>query len=137
MVLFWNIFTWIPIPLSFWFTLRAFDFGAPIPWQAPVLMLPAMALALTIPGAPAGVGLVQFAVKLTLDSTFATLPVAANFAETVAAASILIHLSQFGPEVILGVISFMIEGLSTKDISAGRSMTGSEAPVGPILSRDK
>ena len=129
MVLFWNIFTWIPIPLSFWFALRAFDFGAPIPWQAPVLMLPAMALALTIPGAPAGVGLVQFAVKLTLDSTFAALPVVTNFAETVAAASILIHLSQFGPEVILGVISFMIEGLSTKDISAGRRMAGSEATV--------
>ncbi|MBN1992196.1 MAG: flippase-like domain-containing protein [Anaerolineae bacterium] len=122
MVLLWNVFTWIPIPLAFWFALKAFDFGAPLPWQTSVLMLPAMALALTIPGAPAGVGLVQFAAKLTLDSTFAGLPVAPNFAETVAAATIILHLSQFIPEVIAGVISFMVEGLSTKDIDAGRSM---------------
>ena len=126
-VLLWNICTWIPIPISFWFALQAFDFGADIPWQAPVLMLPAMALALTIPGAPGGVGLVQFAVKLTMDATFANLKVAANFAEQVAAASIVIHLSQFVPEVIAGVISFMYEGLSTKDISAGTQMSGEEA----------
>jgi len=126
-VLLWNICTWIPIPISFWFALQAFDFGPDIPWQAPVLMLPAMALALTIPGAPGGVGLVQFAVKLTMDATFANLKVAANFAEQVAAASIVIHLSQFVPEVIAGVISFMYEGLSTKDISAGTQMRDEEA----------
>jgi uncharacterized membrane protein YbhN (UPF0104 family) len=124
-VLLWNALTWIPVPLSFWFALQAFDFGVAIPWQAPVLMLPAMALALTIPGAPAGVGLVQFAVKLTLDSTFAYLRVAKDFAEQVAAASVVIHLSQFVPEVILGIISFMYEGLSTKDISAGTQMSDS------------
>ncbi len=126
LVLLWNTFTWIPIPLALWAALLAFDFGSPIPWQTPVLMLPALALALTIPGAPAGVGLVQFAVKLTMDSTFVGLPVVANFAELVAAASIVIHVSQFLPEIIPGVISFMVEGLSSKDISAGRSMTGSE-----------
>jgi len=115
MVVWWNFWTWVVIPISFWFVLLAFDFGATVPWTAPVLMLPAMALALTIPGAPGGVGLVQFSVKLTLDSTFVDMPVAANFGETVAAASILIHLSQLGPEVILGVISFMFEGLSTGD----------------------
>jgi uncharacterized protein (TIRG00374 family) len=126
MVIFWNILTWIFIPISFWFTLLAFDFGAPVPWTAPVLMLPALALAFTVPGAPGGVGLAQLAVKLTLDTTFAGLPVAPSFEETVAAASIIIHISQLGPEVILGAISFMIEGLSTTDIQAGRQMAGSE-----------
>ncbi|MBN1217721.1 MAG: flippase-like domain-containing protein [Anaerolineae bacterium] len=130
MVLLWNICTWIPIPISFWFALKAFDFGVTIPWQAPVLMLPAIALALTIPGAPAGVGLVQFSIKLTMDATFAQLPVAADFAEQVAAASIVIHLSQFGPEVIAGVISFVIEGLSTKDISTGTQMASNEVASG-------
>jgi hypothetical protein len=125
-VLLWNICTWIPIPISFWFALAAFDFGAVIPWQAPVLLLPAMALALTIPGAPGGIGLVQFSVKLTLDATFANLNVAADFAEQVAAASIVIHLSQFVPEVIPGIISFMVEGLSSKDISAGTQISDSE-----------
>lgn len=127
MVIFWNIWTWAVIPISFWFTLLAFDFGAPIPWPAPVLLLPTLALALTIPGAPGGVGLVQFAAKLTLDITFAGLPVAPNFEEIVAAASILIHVSQLGPEVVPGIISFMIEGLSAGDVRAGRTMTGSEA----------
>lgn len=125
MVLLWNTFTWIMIPISFWFALLALDFGVAVPWQAPVLMLPTMALGLTIPAAPGGVGVVQAAVKLTLDLTFAGLPVAPTFAESVAAASILIHVSQFLPEIIPGFISFFIEGLSTSDISAGRSVAGS------------
>lgn len=130
MVIFWNIWTWVMIPISFWFALLAFDFGSPVPWTAPVLLLPAMALALTIPGAPGGVGLVQFAVKLALDSTFLDLPTAANFAETVAAASIFLHLSQLAPEVLIGIISFMYEGLSTSDIKAGQEqITGSEVVV--------
>jgi hypothetical protein len=126
MVIFWNILTWVFIPFSFWFTLLAFDFGSPVPWTTPVLLLPALALAFTVPGAPGGVGLVQLAVKLTLDTTFAGLPVAPDFEETVAAASIIIHLSQLAPEVVLGVFAFMIEGLSTSDIRAGRQMASSE-----------
>jgi uncharacterized protein (TIRG00374 family) len=122
MVTLWNAFTWVMIPISFWFGLLAFDFGTPIPWQAPVLMLPLMALGLTIPGAPGGLGAVQAAIKLTLDISFAGLPVAANFAEAVAAATILIHLSQFLPEIIPGFISFFIEGLTTSDLSAGREI---------------
>jgi hypothetical protein len=86
-----------------------------------------MALSLTVPGAPGGVGLVQAAVKLTLDVTFAGLAVAPNFEESVAAASILIHFSQFAPEVIPGIISFMIEGLSAEDISAGREVVKNES----------
>lgn len=129
MVSLWNILTWVFIPVSLWFALLALNFGAPVPWQAPVLMLPALALGLTIPGAPGGVGVVQAAVKLTLDLTFANLPVAANFQEVVAAAGILIHFSQFAPEVIPGIISFMFEGLSTSDISAGRSLKTSRTQI--------
>lgn len=124
MVTLWNILTWVMTPISFWFALLALDFGPPVPWQAPVLMLPAMALGLTIPAAPGGVGVVQAAVKLTLDLTFAGLPVAADFEEKVAAASILIHVSQFLPEVIPGFISFMYEGLSAGDLTAGRTVSG-------------
>ena len=85
-------------------------------------MLPALALALTIPGAPAGIGLVQFAAKYTTETTMAGLVEAEHLAATAAAASIVIHLSQFAPEVVAGVISFLVEGLSTRDISAGRSI---------------
>lgn len=126
MVTLWNILTWLTVPISFWFALQAFDFGAAIPWSAPVLMLPAMALSLTIPGAPGGLGLVQAAVKLTLDLTFSGLPVAPNFEESVAAAGILIHLSQFVPEVIFGIFAFMVEGLSTSEIRAGRGIASAQ-----------
>ncbi|HXV96836.1 MAG TPA: lysylphosphatidylglycerol synthase transmembrane domain-containing protein [Anaerolineae bacterium] len=129
MVTFWNMLTWIMIPISFWFALLAFDFGSPIPWQAPLLMLPAMALGLTVPAAPGGVGLVQAAIKLTLDLTFAGLPVAANFQETVAAAGILIHFCQFAPEVIPGIFCFMYEGLSTREVGVGRGLTQPEANI--------
>lgn len=126
MVVLWNVLTWVFIPISFWFALLAFDFGSPVPWTAPVLMLPALALAFTVPGAPGGVGLAQLAVKLTLTTTFSGLVTAPDFEETVAAASIIIHVSQLGPEVILGAFSFMIEGLSTSDIQAGRQMASTE-----------
>lgn len=127
MVTLWNVLTWVMIPVSFWFALQAFDFGAPVPWQAAVLMLPMMALGLTIPGAPGGVGAVQAAVKLTLDITFAGLAVGPNFEETVAAATIVIHASQFVPEIIPGIASFFYEGLTPGDISAGRTMASEKA----------
>jgi uncharacterized protein (TIRG00374 family) len=127
MVLLWNALTWIAIPISFYFALLTFDFGAPVTWETAVLMLPAMALALTIPGAPAGLGLVQFAVKLTLDTTYAGVVVAPDFAEKVAAATLIIHFSQFAPEVVAGVISFMYEGLTTRDIASGQQLAASES----------
>jgi uncharacterized protein (TIRG00374 family) len=133
MVTFWNLLTWGVILISFWFALLAFDFGSPVPWQAPMLMLPAMALGLTVPAAPGGLGLVQAAIKLTLDLTFAGLPIAANFQESVAAAGILIHLVQFAPEVIPGIFCFMYEGLSTREVSAGSRLTQPEPSIIPNL----
>jgi uncharacterized protein (TIRG00374 family) len=121
----WNMLTWVFVPISMWLTLLALDFGSPVPWQAPVLMLPVMALGLTVPAAPGGVGLVQAAVKLTLDIT---LPTAAAFKESVAAASLLIHFTQFAPEVIPGVFCFLYEGLSTRDLKAGH-LSNEPSPV--------
>lgn len=122
MVIFWNILTWTAIPFSFWFALLAFDFGAPLPWQAPLLMLPAMALGLAVPSAPGGVGLVQAAIKLTLDITFGAAATGPTFEAAVAAASIMIHITQFAPEVIPGIFLFMYEGLSTSELKATGQM---------------
>jgi glycosyltransferase 2 family protein len=124
MVIFWNILTWTAIPFSFWFALLAFDFGSPLPWQAPLLMLPAMALGLAVPSAPGGVGLVQAAIKLTLDITFGAAATGATFEAAVAAASIMIHITQFAPEVIPGIFLFMYEGLSTSELKATGQMAG-------------
>ena len=128
-VLLWNFFTWVTVPVSFWFVLVAFDFGSPVPWQAPVLMLPALGIALSVPGPPGGVGLFQTAVTLTLNLTYANLPKVTNFDAVAGATGILLHISQFGPEVLLGVISFVIEGLSTDDLKAGRSISSEAMPV--------
>lgn len=134
MVTLWNMLTWIFVPISMWLALLSLDFGVPVPWQAPVLMLPVMALGLTVPAAPGGVGLVQAAIKLTLDLTFADLPVAANFAESVAAAGIIIHFTQFAPEVIPGIFCFLYEGLSTSDLKAGQQVAAAapSAATSPI-----
>jgi glycosyltransferase 2 family protein len=126
MVLFWNILTWVMVPISSWFALASLDFGTSIPWQAPVLLLPAMALGLTIPGAPGGVGVVQAAIKLTLDLTLTGQAAIANFAAKVAAAAIVIHFTQFAPEVIPGIFMFMYEGISTREISGDPELTQSE-----------
>lgn len=129
MVTIYNMLTWVFVPISMWLALLSLDFGAPVPWQAPVLMLPVMALGLTVPAAPGGVGLVQAAIKLTLDLTFINLAVGPNFAETVAAAGILIHITQFAPEVIPGIFCFAYEGLSTSDIKSGQQVSSNENPA--------
>ncbi len=129
MVLFWNILTWAMIPISSWFALASLDFGASIPWQAPVLLLPAMALGLTIPGAPGGLGVVQAAIKLTLDLTLVGQAAIINFNEKVAAAAIVIHFTQFAPEVIPGIFMFMYEGISTREISGETELTQTEGAI--------
>lgn len=126
MVTIYDLLTWAPIPFSFLFVLWAFDFGAAVPWQAPILILPAMALSLSVPATPGGVGVVHAAVSFTLSVLFVESEVAPNFEEVVAATSIMIHLSQFAPQVMLGAGSFMIEGLSRQDIAAGQSLTVAE-----------
>ncbi|MDX1520025.1 MAG: lysylphosphatidylglycerol synthase transmembrane domain-containing protein [Anaerolineae bacterium] len=122
MVTFWNMLTWLTVPVSFWFVLRAFDFGDPVPWQAPVLMLPALGIVLSVPGPPGGVGLFHSAAAFTLELTYANLNQVPDFLEVAAAASILLHISQFGPELIIGAISFVYEGLSTDDLKAGQKI---------------
>jgi len=115
-----SIVTWVFIPLSFWTALLAFDFGVPILWQTPGLMLPIIALGLTLPGAPGGLGMFQYGVKLTMDITIDPTTVAANFAEVVGAASLVVHVVQLVPQLICGFSSFWAEGLSTSDINESR-----------------
>jgi hypothetical protein len=55
--------------------------------------------------------------------------VAANFQESVAAAGILIHFTQFAPEVIPGIFCFLFEGLSTRDVTARPGFSKPEATI--------
>jgi len=112
-----SLLTWIFIPLSFWVSLLAFDFGTPIPWQTPMLMVPVVALGMTIPSAPGGIGWFQYAVKLTIEVTMLQATFMPNFNETVGAASIVVHVAQLIPQLIAGLLCFWAEGLSTKELN--------------------
>jgi len=117
-----SLVTWAFIPLSFYPVLLAFNFHAPIPFFAAVLLLPMLAFGLTIPGAPGGVGLFEGAGYLTLAISFQLIGsplVTEEQKAVVAAAVVLVHISQALPEALLGLWAFFAEGLTAGDIQAG------------------
>lgn len=113
---------WFVIAWSFYPVLLAFDFGTPAPLFTPFLLLPLMALGLTIPGAPGGVGILQYVIVLALQLSFAAVgaDLAPDFAEQAAAFSLALHFSQAAPEIALGAWAFLAEGLSWGDVEMGR-----------------
>jgi uncharacterized protein (TIRG00374 family) len=125
MVILLSLITWAFIPLSFWPIFWAFDFHVPVPFFGVVLMLPMLAFGLTIPGAPGGVGLFEGAGFLTLTISFQLIgaPMVTEEQKAIAAASILLlHISQAVPEALLGIWAFFAEGLTTRDLQAGRKI---------------
>ena len=118
MILVLSLCCWVVIALSFWPVLTAFDFGVPVPFYTPFLLVATVGLGLMIPAAPAGIGVVQYSCLLTLQIVFApyTDSLAADFNEQAAAFSLVAHLSQVGPEIIMGLIFFLVEGLSVREV---------------------
>jgi len=117
-----SLLVWFVIGWSFYPVMLAFDFGAPVPLFAPFLLLPLLALGLTIPGAPGGVGIMQYlgvlALRLSLAAVGAQL--APDFAEQAAAFSLLMHFSQAAPEIALGAWAFLAEGLTWGEVEVSR-----------------
>lgn len=114
-LLFWSV-----IAASFWPVLKAFDFGPPVPLYTPFLLVATLSLALMIPAAPAGIGLFQYACFLTLRIVFApyAATLVAGFDERVAAFSLVVHLSQAVPEILMGLIFFFYEGFSLQEVNS-------------------
>ncbi|GAB4547200.1 MAG: lysylphosphatidylglycerol synthase transmembrane domain-containing protein [Anaerolineae bacterium] len=117
-----SLLIWFVIACSFYPVLLAFDFGAPAPLFTPFLLLPLMALGLTIPGAPGGVGILQYVIVLALQLSFAAVGAeqSPDFAEQAAAFSLALHFSQAAPEILLGAWAFLAEGLSWGEVEMGR-----------------
>jgi len=116
-----SLATWVGFALSFWPILLAFDFGAPVPYYAPFLVIAFDALGLTIPGAPAGIGIFQYVTILALRIAF-TLSganLAANFDEVAAVFSLVLHFSQVAPEVLIGLYCFLRENVSLREVEMG------------------
>jgi uncharacterized protein (TIRG00374 family) len=120
-----SLLIWFVLGLSFYPVMLAFDFGAPVPPFAPFLLLPLLALGLTIPGAPGGVGILQYMSVLSMQLSFGAIGAepALDFAEQAAAFSLLLHFSQAVPEIVLGAWAFVAEGLSWGDVEMGREAT--------------
>jgi uncharacterized protein (TIRG00374 family) len=123
-----SLLAWLAIAWSFYPVILAFDFGAPVPLFTPFLLVPLLALGLTIPGAPGGVGIMQYMGVLALRLSFAAAgaELAPDFAEQAAAFSLLMHFSQAAPEIALGAWAFLVEGLNWGEVEAGREAVGSE-----------
>jgi uncharacterized protein (TIRG00374 family) len=113
-----SLLVWFTIIWSFYPILLAFDFGAPAPLFTPFLLTPLLALGLTVPGAPGGVGPMQAMATLALNLSFAAVGtrLAPDFAEQVAAFSLLMHASQAFPEIALGAWAFLAEGLTWGEV---------------------
>ena len=123
-----SLVTWVVIAWSFYPVMLAFDFGAPVPLFAPFLLVPLLALGLTIPGAPGGVGIIQYMGVLALRLSFAAVDaeLAPGFAEQAAAFSLLMHFSQAAPEIALGAWAFLAEGLTWAEV--GEQGSGGAVP---------
>ena len=113
-----SLLIWIVIGWSFYPVMLAFDFGAPVPLFSPFLLTPLLALGLTVPGAPGGIGIMQYMGVLALRLSFAAVGAspASNFAEQAAAFSLLMHFSQAAPEIGFGAWAFMAEGLTWQEV---------------------
>ena len=121
MVVLLSLATWVGFTLSFWPILLAFDFGAPVPYYTPFLVIAFDALGLTIPGAPAGIGIFQYVtvVALRIAFTLSGAELAANFGEVAAAFSLVLHFSQVAPEVLIGLYCFLRENVSLREVEMG------------------
>jgi hypothetical protein len=123
MVVLLSLATWVGFALSFWPILLAFDFGAPVPYYAPFLVIAFGALGLTIPGPPAGIGIFQYVtvVALRIAFTLSGAEPAANldFDEVATAFSLALHFSQVGPEVLVGLYCFLRENISLREVEVG------------------
>lgn len=119
-----SLVTWAVIPFSFWPVVEAFDFGVEVPFFASFLMLPLLALGLTIPAGPAGVGNFEafglIALQISLAIAGTPLAEGSSMAAVAAACVLVIHASQAVPEALLGIWAFFAEGLTTGDLRVGR-----------------
>lgn len=113
-----SLLTWVVISWSFYPIMLAFDFGAPVPLFTPFLLTALVALGLTVPSTPGGIGIMQYMAVLSLQLSFAAAAITPthDFAEQAAAFSLLMHLSQALPEIGFGAWAFVAEGLRWQEV---------------------
>lgn len=106
----WSLYIWLIVAVSFALGFKAT--GMDIPFLGGgVTVATIVALAVSIPSAPAFVGQFEWGCKLALEQIHGV-PGAAAIAY-----SILVHTTQFLTQVVLGVVFLTREGLSIRDLT--------------------
>jgi uncharacterized protein (TIRG00374 family) len=106
----WSLYIWLLVGISF--ALGFLATGMDVPFvHGGITVATIVALAVSVPSAPAFVGQFEWGCKLALEQIHGV-PGSAAIAY-----SILVHTAQFFTQVILGVVFLAREGLSIRDLS--------------------
>jgi glycosyltransferase 2 family protein len=107
----WSLYIWLIVAISFALGFLAMDMDVAM-IHGGITVATIVALAVSVPSAPAFVGQFEWGCKLALEQIH-------NVPGSVAIGySILVHTAQFFIQVILGVFFLAKEGLSIRDISS-------------------
>jgi uncharacterized protein (TIRG00374 family) len=109
-IVFLSAALWIISVISVWVGLRACDI--PSDFTDSIFVIMSMAIAVSIPASPGYVGTYHFlaatAITLTADVSW----------EQAMGAAIVIHLANYLPQTLSGLLALFREGLSLKDVQA-------------------
>ncbi|MFN2425080.1 MAG: lysylphosphatidylglycerol synthase transmembrane domain-containing protein [Candidatus Binatia bacterium] len=107
----WSLYIWFIVAVSFALGFKATGMDVPM-IHGGITVATIVALAVSIPSAPAFVGQFEWGCKLALEQIHGV------DGSVAIAYSILVHTAQFFIQVILGVIFLAREGLSFRDLSS-------------------
>lgn len=106
----WSIYIWLVIAISFSVAFLATGIDVPF-LGGGITVATIVALAVSVPSAPAFVGQFEWGCKLALEQIHGVPGGAA------VGYSLLVHATQFFTQVVLGVVFLAREGLSLRDLS--------------------
>lgn len=107
----WSLYIWFVVAVSF--SLGFLALGMDVPFVGGgITVATIVALAVSVPSAPAFVGQFEWGCKLALEQIHGVPGSAA------VGYSILVHTAQFLTQVVLGAIFLLREGLSLRDLSS-------------------
>jgi len=106
----WSLYIWFVIAVGFAVGFRALGLDVPF-IGAGITVTTVVALAVSVPSAPAFVGQFEWGCKVALEEVYG---VSGSAAVTY---SLLMHTAQFATQVLLGIVFLVREGLSLGDLS--------------------
>ncbi|MBI5503893.1 MAG: flippase-like domain-containing protein [Deltaproteobacteria bacterium] len=106
----WSLYIWCVIAVGFAFGFRALGLDVPF-LGGGITVTTVVALAVSVPSAPAFVGQFEWGCKLALEQVYGVVGSAA------VSYSLLLHAAQFVTQNLIGMVFLVREGLSLRDLS--------------------